>query len=77
MKKLLSLILLAGMFTFYACGPGNEEKAEQEKAAQETDAAVKDSMMREAEKAAMETAKMDSMSNADSTHMPADSAKQP
>ncbi len=32
MKKVLSLIVLAGMFSFYACGPSAEEKAAAEKA---------------------------------------------
>lgn len=65
-------MLLAGMFTFYACGPGSEEKAEQERVAGETDAALKDSMMHEAEKAALETSIMDSTSNADTLKMMTD-----
>ena len=75
MKKLLSFTLLAGMFTFYACGPSNEEKAAQEKTEQESSAAVKDSMMNVAEQAAMETAKTDSTANADSSKMAPDTTK--
>ena len=32
MKKLLSLLVVAGMVTFVACGPSAEQKAEQAKA---------------------------------------------
>ena len=32
MKKLLSLLVVAGMVTFVACGPSAEKKAEQAKA---------------------------------------------
>ena len=32
MKKIVSLVILAGMFAFYACGPSAEEKAAAEKA---------------------------------------------
>jgi hypothetical protein len=32
MKKVLTLVAVAGMFAFYACGPSAEEKAAREKA---------------------------------------------
>ncbi len=40
MKKVLSTLLVAGMFAFYACGPSAEDKAAQEKATQDSIAAV-------------------------------------
>jgi hypothetical protein len=61
MKKVLSTLLVAGMFAFYACGPSAEEKAATEKATQDSIAAAEASA-----KAAME---MDSMQKA---AMPAD-----
>ncbi len=36
MKKVLSILFIAGMFTFYACGPNAEEKAKAEKEAQDS-----------------------------------------
>jgi len=59
MKKLLTLVAVAGMFTFVACGPSAEEKAAKEKAQQDSIAAV------EAAKAAEEAAK--AQATADST----------
>lgn len=70
MKKALTLILVAGMFSFYACGPGAEDKAASEKATQDSiDAAQQ--VMEEMEKVTqdsidhtqeeMEKAKQDSM----------------
>jgi len=51
MKKILTLVAVAGMFTFYACGPSAEEKAAKEKAKQDSIASV------EAANAAAEAAK--------------------
>jgi hypothetical protein len=52
MKKLLTIALLAGMTSFFGCGPSSEDKAAQEKASQDS-AATADSMMKAAEQAAM------------------------
>ena len=58
-------MLLAGMLSFYACGPSAEEKAAAEKAKQDSIAAVQkhtdDSL---AAVAAAEKAKQDSIANA-------------
>jgi len=70
MKKLLSLIMLAGMFTFVACGPSAEDKAAQQKAEQDSIAAA-DSIMKAAEAQAMQAAQPDSM-----TAAPADTSMQ-
>jgi Skp family chaperone for outer membrane proteins len=51
MKKVLTLVAAASMFTFVACGPSAEEKAAKEKATQDSIAAV------EAAKVAEEAAK--------------------
>jgi hypothetical protein len=40
MKKILTLIIAAGMFAFTACGPSAEEKAAAEKARMDSIAAV-------------------------------------
>jgi hypothetical protein len=40
MKKVLSLLVIAGMLAVIACGPSAEEKAAQEKAKQDSIAAV-------------------------------------
>ena len=40
MKKLFSLLVVAGALTFVACGPSAEEKAAAEKAKQDSIAAV-------------------------------------
>ncbi len=40
MKKLFTLITVAGMFTFVACGPSTEEKAAADKAKQDSITAV-------------------------------------
>jgi hypothetical protein len=63
MKKVLALLLVAGMFSFYACGPSAEEKAAQEKAMQDSIAAA-DAAMKAAEEAAAQQATADSMANA-------------
>jgi len=63
MKKVLSIVLFAGLVAFYACGPGAEQKADADKAAQDSIAAAQaaaktvaagDSM----QKAMADTAKM-------------------
>lgn len=74
MKKLLSLALVAGMFSFYACGPSAEDKAAAEKAEQDSIAAAQD-MIKAAEEAAMMNAAADSAAAADTTAMPADTTK--
>ena len=51
MKKVLSLIAIAGMFAFVACGPNAEEKAKMEQAKADSIAAA------EAANAEMEAAK--------------------
>ena len=50
MKKLVTLVAVAGMFTFYACGPSAEEKAAMEKAKQDS-IAMAETAMAEAEAA--------------------------
>lgn len=53
MKKVLTLVAVAGMFSFVACGPSAEEIAAKEKAKQDSIAAV------EAAQAAEEAAKLE------------------
>jgi len=43
MKKVLSTLMVAGMFAFYACGPSAEDKAAAEKATQDSIAAAQNS----------------------------------
>ena len=61
MKKVLSLIAIATMFAFVACGPSAEENAAKEKATQDSIAAA-DSMAKamEAEAAAAAATTVDS-----------------
>ena len=59
MKKVLSMILFAGMLSMTACGPSAEEKAAQEKQKQDSIAAAD-----AAKKAAEEAAKQDSIAKA-------------
>ena len=61
MKKVLSTMLVAGMFAFVACGPSAEEKAAAEKAAQDSIAAA-------------EQAAADAQAAAEAQAAPADSA---
>jgi len=67
MKKLFSLLLLAGMAAFVACGPSAEELAAKEKAKQDSiakaqrEVAIADSI------AAVETAKADSIALVEKT----------
>jgi hypothetical protein len=84
MKKILSLIVVAGFATLVACGPSAEEKAAAEKARQDSiNAAMAQQMtadsMQAVQQAAMEKAHADSMANvaaADSMSKAA-SAKKP
>jgi len=63
MKKLASLLLVAGMVAFVACGPSAEEKAAMEKAKQDSiDAATK--AVQDSITMAAEQAKMDSIAKA-------------
>ena len=55
MKKVLTLVAVAGMFAFYSCGPSAEQKAAMEKAKQDSIAAAEASM------AQMEAAKAQAM----------------
>lgn len=52
MKKLLTLVALAGMFAFTACGPSAEEKAKRDQEVKDSIAAAETAA---AEKAAAET----------------------
>ena len=72
MKKTLTLIAIAGMFSFYACGPSAEQKAAAEKAKQDSIAAAEAAAADVA--AAMEKAKQDSIAAA--AAMAAEKAKQ-
>ena len=63
MKKILTLALAAGMFSFYACGPSAEEKAAAEKATQDSIANA-DAAQKAAAEAAMQQAMADSMAKA-------------
>jgi hypothetical protein len=62
MKKLFTLFLVAGMFSFLACGPSAEEKAAIEKAKQDSIAAVEKA--KQDSIAAVEQAKQDSINAA-------------
>lgn len=55
MKKVLSLLVIAGMFTLVSCGPSAEEKAAAEKATADSIAAA-EAQMKAAEEAAMAAA---------------------
>ena len=63
MKRLLSLIVVAGIFTFVACGPSAEEKAKAEKAKQDSLQAVEQARIQDS--VAKETAKADSIKKID------------
>ena len=56
MKKILTLALLAGMYTFSACGPSKEQQEAAEKRTQDSI-----NMAMEAEKAAAEAQKQQAM----------------
>lgn len=55
MKKVFTLMAVASMFAFVACGPSAEEKAAKEKATQDSISAVEDA------NAAVEAAKAQAM----------------
>jgi uncharacterized protein (DUF2147 family) len=80
MKKVLSLVVLGGMFAFYACGPSAEEKAKMEQAKQDSIAAVEASNKAASEAAAQQAmmqAKADSTAKADSVAKAAVMTKAP
>jgi hypothetical protein len=66
MKKVLSILLLAGITTLVACGPSAEEKAQAEKHVKDSLDAVAMKAQQDsiAAVAAAEKAKQDSISNA-------------
>ena len=70
MKKVFTLVAVAGMVTFVACGPSAEEKAAKEKAKQDSIAAV------EAAKAAEEAAKAQAIADSTAKYAEAQAAKQ-
>jgi hypothetical protein len=68
MKKVLSTLLIAGVFAIYACGPSAEEKAKMDKERQDSVERVQKAMndsIEEANKAAMDKARQDSVAAAD------------
>jgi hypothetical protein len=68
MKKLLSLILVAGVVTFISCGPSAEEKAAMDKARQDSIDKVEKARLdsiEEVNKAAIEKMRADSAAQAD------------
>ncbi len=71
MKKVLALLMVAGMFSLVACGPSEEEKAAAEAEAQK----IADDLMKGLEEAIEEepTAEVEE-APADSTEAPAEEA---
>ena len=69
MKKLFTLVAVAGMFTFSSCGPSAEQKAAAEKAKQDSIAAV------EAANAAAEAAKAQAAADSTAAFTAAEEAK--
>ena len=69
MKKVLSLIAIAGMFAFVACGPSAEEKAKMEHAKADSIAAA------EAANAEMEAAKAQATADSMAAAATADTTK--
>jgi hypothetical protein len=69
MKKLFTLVAVAAMFAFVACGPSAEEKAAKEKATQDSIAAV------EAANAAEEAAKAQAMVDSGNAYAAAQEAE--
>lgn len=72
MKKVLTVLVVAGMASFLACGPSAEEIAKKEKARQDSIAAVEKEKAKqdsiaaaEAEAAAKEQARQDSIAKAE------------
>lgn len=72
MKKVLALLMVAGMFSLVACGPSEEEKAAAEAEAQK----IADDLMKGLEEAIEEepTAEVEEEAPADSTEAPAEEA---
>jgi len=72
MKKVLALLMVAGMFSLVACGPSEEEKAAAEAEAQK----IADDLMKGLEEAVEEepTAEVEEEAPADSTEAPAEEA---
>jgi hypothetical protein len=75
MKKVLTLVAVAGMFAFYACGPSAEEKAAAEKRTQDSIQAAHeaDSLAAAQVAADADKARQDSMMQADAEKAKADS----
>ena len=69
MKKVFTLVAVASMFTFVACGPSAEEKAAKEKATQDSIAAV------EAAKAAEEAARAQAITDSTNAYTAAKEAE--
>jgi hypothetical protein len=69
MKKVFTLVAVASMFTFVACGPSAEEKAAKDKATQDSIAAV------EAANAAEEAAKAQAMVDSSNAYAAAQEAE--
>ena len=69
MKKLFTLVAVASMFTFVACGPSAEELAAKAKATADSIAAV------ESAKAAEEAAKMQAAADSTAAYAEAEAAK--
>ena len=69
MKKVFTLVAVASMFAFVACGPSAEEKAKAEKAKQDSIAAV------EAAKAAADAAKAQAIADSTAQFAAAEAAK--
>ena len=74
MKKLLSLLAIAGLFSLVACGPSKEEMEKAEKAKADSLAKVAADSAAAAQQAAMDKMKADSMA-AVQAKMAADSAE--
>ena len=72
MKKVLALLMVAGMFSLVACGPSEEEKAAAEAEAQK----IADDLMKGLEEAVEEepTDEVEEEDPADSTEAPAEEA---
>lgn len=64
MKKLLSVLLIAGMASLVACGPSAEEKAAKEKAKQDSIANAERELFIQDSLAKVEQMKQDSIANA-------------
>lgn len=74
MKKTLTLIAIAGMFSFYACGPSKEEMEKKAKATADSIAAAETAAAEAA--AAIEQAKQDSIKAVEAAMAVVEQAKQ-